>query len=197
MTPLLLDVDTGIDDAFGLLYALAAPEARLSASRRSPATSASPRPTRNTRAVLALAGRADITVVRGRRPPLLGYVGDASDIHGDGGLGPRRAARAAARAGTAARRRRDDRGVAREHAGRLVLVATGPLTNIALAVARDPDLPRRLARFVVMGGAFDVRRQCRRRRRSSTSGTIPKRRAWCSAPSSRTAPRRRSSSAST
>jgi inosine-uridine nucleoside N-ribohydrolase len=36
----------------------------------------------------------------------------------------------------------------------LVLVATGPLTNIAAALLRDPELPRRLKRFVLMGGAF-------------------------------------------
>ena len=38
MTPLVLDVDTGIDDAFALLYALAEPSAELRASRRWPAT---------------------------------------------------------------------------------------------------------------------------------------------------------------
>ena len=43
---------------------------------------------------------------------------------------------------------------ARAHAGRLILVATGPLTNIALAVMREPELPRLVKRFVIMGGAF-------------------------------------------
>ena len=43
---------------------------------------------------------------------------------------------------------------ARAHAGRLILCATGPLTNIALALMREPELPRLVKRFVIMGGAY-------------------------------------------
>ena len=43
---------------------------------------------------------------------------------------------------------------AHAHAGRLILVATGPLTNVALAVMREPELPRLVKRFVIMGGAY-------------------------------------------
>ena len=43
---------------------------------------------------------------------------------------------------------------ARAHSGRLILCATGPLTNIALAVMREPELPRLVKRFVIMGGAY-------------------------------------------
>ena len=155
MIPLILDVDTGIDDAFGLLYALSRPDVRLLGVAAVAGNVSLAKAARNTRAVLALAGRPDIPVWPGAAAPLLGHVGDASDIHGDSGLGhavlpeppPAAPAPHAIDAILAA---------AREHEGRLVLVATGPLTNIALAVARDPDLPRRLARFVVMGGAFSV-----------------------------------------
>ena len=107
----------------------------------------------NTRAVLALGGRADIPVWPGCLAPLLRAPEDASVIHGATGLGyavlpeppggpsPTHAIDAILAA-------------AREHAGELVLVATGPLTNIAAALLRDPELPRRLKRFVLMGGAF-------------------------------------------
>ncbi|HEY3720585.1 MAG TPA: nucleoside hydrolase, partial [Roseiarcus sp.] len=109
--------------------------------------------TRNTLAVLALGGRADIPVWPGCPAPLLRAPEDASVIHGATGLGwavlpeprgdpsPTHAIDAILAA-------------AREHAGELVLVATGPLTNIAAALLRDPELPRRLKRFVLMGGAF-------------------------------------------
>ena len=152
MTPLILDVDTGIDDAFALLYALGRPDAQLLGVCAVVGNVSLAAATRNTRAVLALAGRSDIPVWPGAAAPLLGDPSDASDIHGETGLGyavlpepPPVAASHAVDAILAA---------SREHAGRLVLVATGPLTNIALAVARDPELPRRLARFVAMGGAF-------------------------------------------
>ena len=45
---------------------------------------------------------------------------------------------------------------AREHEGELILIATGPLTNIALALLRAPQLVRQVKRFVLMGGAFRV-----------------------------------------
>ena len=151
--PLILDVDTGIDDAFGLLYALAQPSVRLIGVASVAGNVDLAKATRNTRAVLALGGRTDIPVWPGCAAPLLHAPEDASDIHGATGLGyavlpeppgdpsPTHAIDAILAA-------------AREHAGELVLVATGPLTNIAAALLRDPELPRRLRRFVLMGGAF-------------------------------------------
>src|SRR3984957_2693371 len=151
--PLILDVDTGIDDAFGLLYALAQPSVRLIGVASVDGNVDLAKATRNTLAVLALGGRTDIPVWPGCPAPLLRAPEDASDIHGETGLGgavlpeppedpsPTHAIDAILAA-------------AREHAGELVLVATGPLTNIAAALLRDPELPRRLKRFVLMGGAF-------------------------------------------
>jgi purine nucleosidase len=155
MTPLILDVDTGIDDAFGLLYALAAPHARLLGVSAVAGNVGLAKAARNTRAVLALAGRADVPVWEGAAAPLLGHIEDASDIHGATGLGravlpdpaPAPPGPHAVDALLAA---------SREHEGELVLVATGPLTNIALAIARDPGFVGRLKLFVAMGGAFAV-----------------------------------------
>ena len=151
--PLIIDVDTGIDDAFGLLYALAQPSVRLIGVASVAGNVDLAKATRNTRAVLALGGRTDIPVWPGCAAPLLRAPEDASVIHGATGLGyavlpeppgdpsPTHAIDAILAA-------------AREHASELVLVATGPLTNIAAALLRDPALPRRLKRFVLMGGAF-------------------------------------------
>jgi purine nucleosidase len=155
MIPLILDVDTGIDDAFGLLYALSRPDVRLLGVSAVAGNVSLAKAARNTRAVMALAGRGDIPVWSGAAAPLLGQVGDASDIHGESGLGsavlpeppPASYTPHAVDALLEA---------ARAHAGELIVVATGPLTNIALAVARDPEWPRRLRRFVLMGGAFAV-----------------------------------------
>jgi inosine-uridine nucleoside N-ribohydrolase len=153
MIPLALDVDTGIDDAFGLLYALGRPDVTLVGVGAVAGNVSLGRAARNTGAVLALAGRADVPVWPGAAEPLMGGPRDASDIHGETGLGhavlpdppaPLDAPHAVDALLAASH----------EHAGRLVVAATGPLTNIALALARDPGFAGRIARFVAMGGAF-------------------------------------------
>ena len=152
-TPLILDVDTGIDDALGLLLACASPAANLLGVSTVAGNVDLARATGNTRAVLALAGRADIEVWPGCLRPILREAEDASAIHGGSGLGhailpePPPVAKAF---------HAIDKIVesARRHAGELVLVATGPLTNVAVALMRAPELPKLLKRLVLMGGAF-------------------------------------------
>ena len=85
--PLLLDVDTGIDDALALLYACAAPEAYLLGVSTVVGNVSLAAATRNTRAVLTLAGRGDIPVWPGAAMPLATAAGDARHVHGDSGLG--------------------------------------------------------------------------------------------------------------
>ena len=87
MTPFLIDVDTGIDDAFGLLFALGRPDIKLTGVSTVAGNVGLERATRNTRAVLALAGRSDIPVFPGCAAPLVKVAADASDIHGASGLG--------------------------------------------------------------------------------------------------------------
>jgi purine nucleosidase len=151
--PLLLDVDTGIDDALALLYACAAPEAHVVGVSTVVGNVSLAAATRNTRAVLALAGRSDIPVWPGAATPLSTAAGDARHVHGESGLGnavlpdpPEPAHTTNAVEAIVA--------TARAQAGRLILAATGPLTNVALAVMHEPELPRLLRRFVIMGGAF-------------------------------------------
>jgi purine nucleosidase len=152
-TPLVLDVDTGIDDAFALLYAIAQPSVNVIGVSSVAGNVDLEKATRNTRAVLALGGRGDIPVWPGAATPILHAPADASIVHGASGLGyavlpepssiaePAHAVDAILKA-------------SHEHKGELVLVATGPLTNIAAALLRDRELPRRLKRLVIMGGAF-------------------------------------------
>ncbi|HZZ61768.1 MAG TPA: nucleoside hydrolase [Roseiarcus sp.] len=150
---LVIDVDTGIDDALALLYACAEPHARVLGVSTVVGNVSLLAATRNTRAVLALAGRSDIPVWPGAATPLSNFAADASAVHGETGLGhallpePPEPAHAAHAVDAIV-------GAAHAHAGRLILVATGPLTNIALAVMREPELPRLLKRFVIMGGAY-------------------------------------------
>jgi inosine-uridine nucleoside N-ribohydrolase len=151
--PLLIDVDTGIDDALGLLYACASGEATLLGVSTVAGNVDLDKATRNTRAVLALAGRDDVPVSPGCDRSLLRRTRDARAVHGDSGLGyavlpeppipatPSNAIDQIVKFASA-------------YAGDLVLAATGPLTNVAMALAREPRLPTMLKRFVLMGGAF-------------------------------------------
>src|SRR5271157_1479718 len=84
---LLVDVDTGIDDALALLYACAeAPAGLLGVSTVVGNVGLEPA-TRNTRAVLALAGRSDVPVSPGAATPLSTVASDARAVHGATGLG--------------------------------------------------------------------------------------------------------------
>src|SRR5271170_986112 len=151
--PFVIDVDTGIDDALALLYACAHEEAQILGVSTVVGNVPLAAATRNTRAVLALAGRADIPVWPGAAAAISIAVRDASEIHGKTGIGhavlpdPDEPADALHAADSII-------GAARSHSGRLILCATGPLTNIALAVMREPELPRLVKRFVIMGGAY-------------------------------------------
>ena len=154
MIPLLIDVDTGIDDAYALLYALADPNAHLLGVSTVAGNVDLAKATRNTRAVLALGGRSDIPVWPGAAAPLLKTAADASYVHGASGLGEAVLPEPPAPASPPAHAIDAILAAARAHDGELVLVATGPLTNIALALLREPSLPCKLKRLVLMGGAF-------------------------------------------
>ena len=154
-TPLILDVDTGIDDALALLYACASPDAEILAVTALAGNASADDTERNTRAVLEAAGRGDIDVAVGRPTPLLRALEITPETHGPGGLGyanppeplrPRSAAYAPEVIVAAARRR----------PGEITLVTLGPLTNLAVAVLMEPALPRLLQRWIAMGGAFRV-----------------------------------------
>ena len=84
---LFVDVDTGIDDAFALLYACAETEARLVGVSTVVGNVSLANATRNTRAVLALVGRSDVPVSPGAAFPLAPEPNDARAVHGATGLG--------------------------------------------------------------------------------------------------------------
>ncbi len=152
-TSLILDVDTGIDDSLALLYAVASPEADLVAVTCVSGNVEARQVAANTLAVLELAGRTDIDVAVGREIPLKRPLETTPETHGPAGIGyaelppPRRPVS-------------DRYGVdviveaARARPGEVTLVTLGPLTNLAVALEREPALPRLLRRHVLMGGAF-------------------------------------------
>ncbi len=148
-----MDVDTGVDDAIALMLAVARPDVELVAVTCCAGNVEAPQAAANTLAVLELCGASDVEVAVGSEAPLVEPLRTATS-HGPRGLGY--AQPAAARASVSPRYAPDlIAEEARRRPGELLLVATGPLTNVALAVRREPALPQLLRRLAVMGGSFD------------------------------------------
>jgi purine nucleosidase len=149
--PLLIDTDPGVDDALALLMAFDDPRHRVVALTIAAGNVGLAHTVRNALKLCEVAG-VEVPVYAGCPVPLVHPAEDAAFVHGQDGFGdidyapPTRAAEAEHAALALIRH-------AREHDGKLVLVALGPLTNLALAVRLDPALPSRIARLVVMGGA--------------------------------------------
>jgi purine nucleosidase len=150
---LILDVDTGIDDSLALLYAAASPDAELIAATCVSGNVDARQVAVNTQAVLALAGRPDVEVALGREVPLVRPLETTPETHGPRGLGY-------AELPDPTRPLSDRHAAdvilesARARPGEIVLVTLGPLTNLAIAVLREPRLPRLLRGYVLMGGAY-------------------------------------------
>ncbi|GAA3144214.1 pyrimidine-specific ribonucleoside hydrolase [Kribbella aluminosa] len=155
MRPVLLDVDTGIDDALALTLAVRHPELDVRAVTCVAGNTAVDQVVRNTLTVLDAAGGTRIPVARGAERPLLAASRDASHVHGEDGLGdlgvppsPRRPVEI--------------------HAVELMrlqlldsttpvtMIALAPLTNVALLLRMYPEAAAKLERLVVMGGAASV-----------------------------------------
>lgn len=156
MTRLLLDVDTGVDDALAIGILAARDDVEFVGFCCTAGNVSTARVVTNTLAVMDLFAIPQVPVCAGAEVPLGGAIGSAEDVHGESGLGdavlppssravdPRHAAQLWV-------------DVARADPGGVVGLVTGPLTSLALAVKLEPRLPELLAGLVVMGGSFDHR----------------------------------------
>ena len=153
--PILLDVDTGIDDALALLYAVASAEARLVGASCVAGNVSLDEVTANTAAVLDLAGHPEVEVAPGCTRPIARPLMTTPETHGPTGTGYETLEAAPDRISG---RSGIDLIVdsARSEPGEITLVALGPLTNVAVALRREPRLLYLLKRLVIMGGCFTV-----------------------------------------
>lgn len=153
--PVILDVDTGVDDALALLFAAAHPELELLGVSCVAGNASLERVVENTLRVLALAGAPDVPVAAGAHRPLIESPRDASHVHGIDGLGgvelPPAARRAEPDAAVAFLRRR-----ILEHPEPVTLVALAPQTNLALLLRLHPEVASNIARIVFVGGSTGV-----------------------------------------
>ena len=155
MRKVVWDMDPGIDDALALILALKSPEVRVAGittvAGNAPVETAST----NARRVLEYLGAANIPVALGAASPLNRPLEDALSYHGSDGLGncslpppklPLQPLEAWDFLVQSVLDAPDE----------VILVATGPLTNVAYAFELQPKLPELLNKLVVMGGAYGL-----------------------------------------
>ena len=155
MRKVLLDVDTGVDDALALIFALRSPELDVRAITTVAGNTAVDQALRNTLLLLDVLQAPAIPVARGADRPLVRPLVTAGEVHGATGMGNATTVYPPPRRGPC-----DQDAtqlilstIAAER-DQLTLVATGPLTNLARALEANPTTFRLLGRLVVMGGAF-------------------------------------------
>jgi len=151
-TRVILDCDPGIDDALAIAFAAGHPGIELAGITTVAGNVELAKTTANALAVATFAGAADVPVTAGCAAPLLRPARAAGHVHGESGLG-------GAVLPLPATGPRDGHAIdfiiaaTAAAPGEVTLVATGPLTNVALAVRREPRLPEWVREFVIMGGS--------------------------------------------
>jgi pyrimidine-specific ribonucleoside hydrolase len=146
---ILLDCDPGHDDAIALLLALASPEVELLGVTTVAGNQTLERTTANALRILEFVGRTDVPVAAGASRPLVRDLYVARFVHGESGIdGPELPP---ARGAPIDEHAVDFLG---RNAAGATLVPVGPLTNVALMLARYPEA--RPERIVLMGGSIGV-----------------------------------------
>jgi inosine-uridine nucleoside N-ribohydrolase len=149
-TSIVIDCDPGHDDAIALMLALASPELDLLGVTTVAGNQTLEKTTANALRILEVCGRGDVPVAKGAGSPLVRRRQVAAHVHGESGMdGPDLPPPGG--------RPVDEHAVSflarliRDREGRVTLVPTGPLTNVALLLAVAPDA--RPDRIVLMGGS--------------------------------------------
>ncbi len=152
VTPIIIDCDPGHDDAIAILLALASPEVELRAVTTVSGNAPLHHTVANAIRVLDHVGRADIPVAAGADRPLVQDPFTPGDVHGETGMdGPELPPPSRAPSDTHAIDLIAELVLASPEP--ITLVPVGPLTNVALFIARHPEAARRLGRVVLMGGS--------------------------------------------
>ena len=150
---IIIDTDPGIDDALTFLFALASPEIKLEALTTTQGNVTLEKATRNALSVLELAKASYIPVVQGSALPLVQPLRASADVHGASGLGNSKLPEPHTRPmpGHAV----DfliEKVLAEPH--KISIFPIGPLTNIAMAIRKEPNFAKAVRELVIMGGAI-------------------------------------------
>ncbi|AJY73820.1 nucleoside hydrolase [Paenibacillus beijingensis] len=153
MKPIILDVDTGIDDALAISYAVRSPELQILGVTTCFGNVTVAEATRNTLVVLDYHD-SDVPVIAGADKPLFRHREKEKEtfIHGEDGLGNAlaREPKREAAAGYAPHFMIEQ---ARKNPGKVTIITVGAMTNLALAIMQDPEIVHLVENVIVMGGA--------------------------------------------
>jgi len=152
----ILDMDPGIDDALAIILAFRSPELKVEAITTVAGNVEVEKTSRNALKILEMLGEEGVPVVKGSPKPLARELVTAPYIHGEDGLGnsnlpePKTAPLKEHAVDVIIDR------VMSSKEKEMTIVTTGPLTNVATALMREPLIARRVAGIITMGGAFGV-----------------------------------------
>lgn len=153
-TPIILDCDPGHDDAMAILLAYADPRIELLAITTVAGNQTVEKCTLNARRVCTIAGITDVPIAQGAGTPLVRELRIAEDVHGDSGLdGPAFGEPTVDAVEQHAVELMHD--ILSTRPGPVTLIATGPLTNIALLLRKYPEVSHEVREIVWMGGSTD------------------------------------------
>lgn len=149
----IIDTDPGVDDAFAILLALNSPELKVEALTVVPGNVEAKQGLENALKIVSLAGRCDVVVAGGAQHPLNQKLITAQYWHGPNGLAgvelPGSKCKADGRFGPDLIIE-----LVHKYPHEITLVPVGPLTNIALAVSKDPSIAKLVKDIVIMGGSI-------------------------------------------
>lgn len=153
MEHLIIDTDPGIDDALAILMAGVHPQTQIEALLTVAGNVSLNHTTRNAGIILDQLN-LDVPIYAGCAEPFVGDGTDAAYVHGHDGIG--NTGFTSSRASQPEHAALALLNLVNAHPGHYTLVALGPLTNIAVALKLDPQLPHKLKRLVMMAGAVSA-----------------------------------------
>jgi purine nucleosidase len=152
----VLDCDTGVDDTMAIFYGLLSPGIDVVGISTVWGNTTVENTTQNTLRLLEIVNQPSVPVAMGAAKPLLGPLPRlAGGVHGSDGQGNTNLPPPSLKA-TGEHAADQIIRLAHEHPNELILVPTGPMTNVGLALAKDPEIARLYRAIVLMGGAFQT-----------------------------------------
>jgi len=149
----IIDTDPGTDDAMAILLALNSPELQVEAFTAVPGNVVAKQSLENALKLVSVAGRCDVPVAAGAQHPLMQKTYTATYWHGKNGLADIELPPSKCKA--------DPRfapdliiELVHKYPHEITLIPIGPLTNIALAVSKDPSIVELVKDIVIMGGSI-------------------------------------------